>query len=225
MEDKEKNFHWLKEYAETRGIVLFGIAEFSKYSRALNLPEEEIDGMNYAISMGIRLSESILTGIKDGPTDLYIHHYNQANRELDSAAFSIADLIQKSGYKSLPIPASKTVNRERQEGHLSHKHIGVLAGHGWIGKNNLLVNPLFGSQVRYVTILTDFPLPISKPLAYGCGDCQACVEACPAKALGSSPEEYNFNRCFQKLDSFYKEKELDVHICGVCVKACDGRRF
>jgi len=222
MEDKEENFHWLSEYAEKRGVVLFGAADFTRYSRALNLPEKEIVGMNYAISMGIRLSESILASIKDGPTDLYIHHYKQTNRELDSVAFSIADLIQKSGCKSLPIPASKTINRERQEAHLSHKHVGVLAGHGWIGKNNLLVNPLFGSKVRYVTILTDLPIAPGKPLDYSCGKCQVCVKACPANALGNSPEEYNFNRCFEKLDSFYREKGLDAHICGICVKACDS---
>jgi len=225
VDNKKKNFQWLKEFSGKRGMVLFGVGDFTRYSRALNLSTKEIKGMNFAISLGIRLSKGTLASIKKGPTDLYIHHYNQANRELDSAAFFISDLIQKSGYRSLAIPASKTVNKERQEGHLSHKHIGVLAGHGWIGKNNLLVNRLFGSQVRYVTILTDFPLATGKPLDYNCGRCQYCVKACPAEALSNSPEEYNFKLCFQKLDSFYREKGLNAHICGICVKACDGGGF
>ena len=223
MNDEEKNYQWLKEYAESRGVSLFGVADFVKYDRALNLSKQEIEGLSYAISLGLRLSERVLDGIKDGPTDLYILHYNQANRELDGIAFSLADLIQKAGYHSLSIPASKTVDKEKQQAHLSHKHIGVLAGHGWIGKNNLLVNPKYGSQVRYVTILTDLPLLIDKTLEYNCGECEACVMVCPAKALGKTPEDYDYIKCYQKLDMFYKEKNLDVHICGICVKACKSR--
>jgi len=220
MKDKEKNFHWLREYSEKRGISFFGVADFTRYNRVINISKKEIEGLIYAISLGIRLSEGVLAGIKDGPTELYVHHYQQANSILDSTVFFMADLIQKTGYHSLPIPASLTVNKEKQEAHLSHKHIAVLAGHGWIGKNNLVVNPIFGSQVRYVTILTDLPLSTGNQLEYGCEECRACLEACPAEALGESPEEYNFNRCFQKLDSFYLKKGLPAHICGICVRAC-----
>jgi epoxyqueuosine reductase len=224
VKNEEKNYSWLKEYSIKKGITLFGVANFMQYDRALNLSRNEIEGLIYAISLGLRLSPRVLAGIEDGPTDLYVHHYTTANMVLDSVAFSITNLIQKAGYNCLPIPASKTVDRERQQAHLSHKHIGVLAGHGWIGKNNLLVNPTYGSQVRYVTILTDLPLLLDHQIENDCGSCLACVEACPAESLGNSSEEYNFKRCFQKLDSFYKEKKLPAHICGICVKACGCKR-
>ncbi len=224
MSNEEKHYSWLKEYSVKRGVTLFGVANFTEYNRALNLPDKEIEGLIYAISLGLRLSQSVLAGIEDGPTDHYVHHYRQANIELDSVAFSISNLIQENGYNSLPIPASKTVNKEKQQGHLSHKHVGVLAGHGWIGKNNLLVNPIYGSQVRYVTILTDLPLSLDHQIENGCGNCSTCIDACPVKALGSSALEYDFKRCFQKLDSFYKERKLEAHICGICVKACEGKR-
>jgi hypothetical protein len=178
MKNEEKNYSWLKEYSIKKGITLFGVANFTEYDRALNLSRNEIEGLIYAISLGLRLSHCVLAGIEDGPTDLYVHHYSTANMVLD----------------------------------------------GWIGKNNLLVNPTYGSQVRYVTILTDLPLLLDHQMENGCGSCLACVDACPAEALGNSAEEYDFKRCFQKLDSFYKEKKLHAHICGICVKACGSKR-
>jgi len=45
----------------------------------------------------------------------------------------------------------------------------VLAGLGWIGRNNLLVNEELGSQFRLASVLTNMPLKIDKPVKNGCG--------------------------------------------------------
>ncbi|MCD6452320.1 MAG: epoxyqueuosine reductase [Acidobacteria bacterium] len=221
---KEENYRWLKERAEKEGMVLFGVADFTRYDREHYLSPKEIEGLSYAISMGVRLSKAVLAGIEDGPTLLYSWHYRQANIQLDKTAFLIANLIQERGYRSLPIPASQIVDWRKQVAHLSHKHIARLAGLGWIGRNNLLVTPEYGAQVRLVTVLTDLPLPVAdRVLPFGCGDCFSCISACPVSALGERAEDYSFERCFDKLTYFCKKKNLGLYICGICVKACPGR--
>jgi epoxyqueuosine reductase QueG len=99
--------------------------------------------------------------------------------------------------------------------------IGQLAGLGWIGRNNLLVNPELGSRHRLVTILTDMPLVPGRPLDRDCGDCFACLQTCPAQAIKENEEDFDHWACFDKLKEF-RRQVVGQHICGVCVKACKG---
>jgi epoxyqueuosine reductase len=87
-----------------------------------------------------------------------------------------------------------------------------------------LVAPDYGSQVSLVTVLTDLPLPVfENPLPFGCGDCKACIGVCPVSALEEIPEDYSFEKCFDKLTYFAEKKNLGIYICGVCLKVCPGR--
>jgi len=220
MEQREEAFSSLQRLTFDNGMSLFGVADFRRYDRQLYLSVRAAEDLHYAISIGVRLSARVLEDIETEPTRLYSWHYRQANIQLDKVAFQLSNMIQSLGYQALPVAASQTVDWKKQEGHLSHKHIGVLAGHGWIGRNNLLVNPLYGSAIRYATILTDLPLPTGEPMEFQCGSCRDCIKACPVGALGDSPESYNFDKCFQKLTYFCKHRNLGLYICGICVKAC-----
>jgi epoxyqueuosine reductase QueG len=129
------------------------------------------------------------------------------------------------GYRALPVPASQMMDWDRLLGHLSHRELGALAGIGWRGRNNLLVHPEFGSRVRYTSILTDAPLPdrgIDLDAAAGCGDCRACVGACPAGAIKMDPLAFDLDRCAAQVRRFSKSEKLNALICGICVKACGG---
>jgi len=223
MDQKRQDFSSLERFALDNGMCLFGVADFRRYDKQLLLSLRAVEGLHYAISIGVRLSARVLEDIETEPTRLYSWHYRQANIQLDKVAFQLANVIQSRDYQALPIAASQTVDWQKQQGHLSHKHIGVLAGHGWIGRNNLLVNSLYGSAVRYATILTDLPLPVGEPVEFQCGSCRECIEACPVRALGDTPENYNFDKCFQKLTYFCKQRNLGLYICGICVKVCRGR--
>lgn len=222
MIDPHKNAQTCKRHALDQGLSVFGVAPFDPVEARSILSVCEGGGLPYAISMGVRLSQGILEGIVDHPTLLYLWHYRQANLLLDRVAFQMAWRIQEMGGKAVPIPASQIVDWEHQRGSLSHKHVGVMAGHGWIGRNNLLVHPRFGSAVRYVTLLTDLPLVVDRPLEGDCGLCRACVEVCPAGALGETREAYDVHRCFEQLKGFSKKRGIGQYICGVCVKACQG---
>lgn len=122
----------------------------------------------------------------------------------------------------MPVPASQVLDWKKHTGHVSHKHVGVLAGLGWIGRNNLLVNPDLGARFRLVTILADIPLDLDRPLDMNCGVCKKCLPACPANAIKETQEEFDHMACYDKLEGFRRAGIVGQHICGVCVKACRG---
>jgi epoxyqueuosine reductase QueG len=106
---------------------------------------------------------------------------------------------------------------------LSHKKVAYLAGLGWIGRNNLLVNERLGARFRLSCVLTDMPLEADRPVESGCGACRACVESCPCRAIGETPSDFDHRKCFAQLKEFQKKRYVEQFICGVCVRACGGK--
>ncbi len=221
---KESNYKELKDFALQEGAVLFGVGELEGMKVEF-MEESAWKGLKYGISVAVRLSERILEDIIDHPTKLYFYHYRQVNIFLDQLALRITHLIQRKGYSALPIPASQVIDWVNQRGHFSHKELARRAGLGWIGRNNLLVTPQFGSQIRLVSILTDLPLKTDSPLKEDCGDCYACLPVCPAKAIKERREEFDHIACYKKLDEFRKKYNIGHHICGICVKVCKGKKL
>ncbi|MDD5347424.1 MAG: reductive dehalogenase domain-containing protein [Candidatus Omnitrophica bacterium] len=221
--DKKKNHSALKKLCIGLGVDLFGVADISAIKKEFALSAKAIAKLDRAVVMGMRLSQAVLAELEQQPTRLYFHHYRTVNALLDQTALKVCNLIQDKGFCALPIPASQIVDWEKQTAHLSHKKIGVLAGIGWLGRNNLLVNPKFGSQFRLVTTLTDMPLKADKPVKENCGTCRACVVVCPAKAIREKPEDFDHQLCFAKLKEFQKQHLVDQYVCGVCVNACRGK--
>jgi len=210
----------LKDLAIKNGASLFGVADVTNLRRVFHLPSKELFPL--AISLAFRLSDPIIEELEDHPTPLYYHHYKQVNYFLDRLALILSSHIQDKGWGALPIPASQTIDWERQLGHLSHKKVAQLAGLGWIGRSNLLVTPQYGARVRLVTILTDMPLPPDNPSAGNCGNCFDCLSACPVGAIKKDQMDFDHRRCFEQLREFRKLGYVGQYICGLCVKACKG---
>ncbi len=218
--DAASNTDMIRALARELGFDLCGIADVTGIRRDFDLEEAVKTAFPFAVSLVKRLNDAVIEDIPDHPTQLYFHHYRQANFFLDRGAFLLADRIQALGARALPIPASQVIDWEKQRGHLSHKHVALAAGLGWIGRNNLLVNETLGARTRLVTVLTDMPLVPDKPSAGSCGPCRACVEACPAAAIGEDAASFDHLACYEKLKAFRSAGYVSQFICGVCVKAC-----
>jgi len=213
----------IKKFAQDLGVSLFGVACVRPIKKEFLFSDETLRDLDYTISLGLRLSDGILEDITSFPTKTYYHHYRQANAILDQIAFKVSNFIQSRGYRALPVPASQIVDWAKQTSHLSHKRIGELSGIGFIGRNNLLVNPEIGSRFRLVTILTNAPLEPDQALKETCGECRACISVCPAGAIKEKKEDFDHIKCFEKLKEFRDKRLVDQFICGVCVKACKGK--
>jgi len=217
----EKNYNELKDFANKNGMALFGVAKLEGIKNLFHQSIREVaNSFNYSISIGYRLSDAVLETIEDEPSLIYKHHYKTVNWILDQTAERISNIIQGKGKRALAIPASQTVDWELQVGHLPHIIVAREAGLGWIGRSGLLVNPIHGARVRYATILTDLPLISDSPVEGNCGECQKCIEVCPAAAI--TIKSFDKQKCLSKLKQFATKKGIGQYICGVCVKVCKG---
>jgi epoxyqueuosine reductase len=226
MDLMEENYYRVKEVAIRAGMSLFGVANLEGLESEFKIsPEGVYKGLKYGICMGYHLSDRIIEGIEDKPTQMYLFHYKRVNSILDEGALKVVAFIQDQGYDALPIHASQIANwNAPMVGHVSHKMIGRFAGLGWIGRSILLVNPRYGSRVRYVSVFTDMPLKVDGEKPDNCGSCKRCISVCPAGAIKEKPADFDLKACYEQLDYFRKKENLGQHICGLCVKACPGRK-
>jgi epoxyqueuosine reductase QueG len=214
----------LKKLCFSLEIDLFGVADIKNIKNEFLISPKVLAKMDRAVCLGLGISQAALAEIEQAPTRMYFHHYRMVNMFLDQVALRVGNYIQKKGYLSLAIPTSQIIDWERLSAHASHRKLGVLAGLGWIGRNNLLVNKELGSQFRLVTILTDMPLEPDEPVKESCGLCRFCVKICPAQAIKDDPANFEHGRCFEKLREFQKQRQVDSYVCGICVNACGGKK-
>jgi epoxyqueuosine reductase len=220
----DRAYEELRVFCEKRDAVGFGVVELARIrTDDFLLPEETLERYDRAISVAMKVSDDVLATILDHPNRLYEHHYRQVNFALDRLGLALSNEIKRRGYHALPIAASQLVDWDNQRAHVSHKRIAVGAGLGWLGRNNLVVMPEHGAQVRLATVLTDMPLPVDLPLEQDCGECRDCIAACPAAAIKDTAAEFDHHACFELLKEFQKKKYVSQYICGVCVKACAGQ--
>lgn len=207
----------ITEFLTRYGTKLVGFCDVPEDLSLLEIEESFPRG----IVFGFSLSKSVLATIRERPTLIYKHHYKTVNWLLDQTACHLVRFIEDQGKRAIAIPASQLVDWEHHKGHASHRHLAWEAGLGYIGRHGLLVHPEYGAQVRYCTILTDLEFVPDEKVDADCGTCRKCIAACPAGAL--SEEGVDIFRCYEKLEEFSHIRGIGQHICGVCVKACDGR--
>lgn len=183
-------------------------------------------GLNYAITLVVRLSDAVVDEIEDEPTKTYFHHYRTVNAYIDRVEEKLVLLLTMNGYRAAAVPASQSVSEFA--GRFSHKKCAVKAGLGSIGKSALFLSREFGPRVRLGTVFTNAPLPVND---YGyedlCGDCDICAQSCGALAIRG----VNYAPGMERSEIFdaracseYMKKEFQSigrgAVCGVCMRVC-----
>ena len=215
------------------GADFYGVADISHVEEFIGTQGGEgVTGYPRAISIGIILLDSIVDQLplrfERSVAVNYKHHtYDIINLRLDIIASRLSSLLQKKGYKALPIPSSERYDDERICAVFSHKLAANLAGIGWIGKSCLLVTPESGPRVRFTTVLTNAPLKqIGKPIKNGCGECTVCVDSCPVSAFTGEPFRAEENRDVRfdakKCEKYFEimEEAGKIPVCGLCIYNC-----
>lgn len=111
---------------------------------------------------------------------------------------------------------------------LAERAMAARAGLGFIGKNHMLINPEFGTQLFLAAIITSLRLPADEPIKTDCLNCNKCLNACPTGALRPDGH-FDANKCISYLTIEYKGEiptDLAQKIgdrlfgCDECVLAC-----
>ncbi len=185
-------------------------------------PEKILPGAKSIVCVGAcyRLPDEI-------PQDNRLARYAQVtdyHKVLFSTLQRLADLIQSR------MPEAKHwINVDT--GPLLERAAAQRAGLGFVGKNCSLIDPERGSYWVLGALITTAPIPPDENIHFdygsGCGDCSACLKACPTGAL-EAPGVVRVERCLsyitQKrgwIDSVYRRYiREDLWGCDRCQSVC-----
>jgi len=120
-----------------------------------------------------------------------------------------------------------TSRQQVDTGPLVERAFAIRAGIGWIGRNQHLIIPGYGSFVALALLLLDQEIePDHAPILDQCGTCQRCIRACPAQILGK--DQFAAKHCVsyltQSKEALTPEEcgrlGLRLFGCDTCQEAC-----
>jgi len=115
---------------------------------------------------------------------------------------------------------------------VAERSLAAMAGVGFIGRNGCLIVPGLGSYVVLCEIVCNLPLRPTEAIASQCGDCGACLAACPTGAFADEGV-VDARRCISYLTIEHAGEipaELLPRIgdrvfgCDACQAACPHNR-
>ena len=107
-------------------------------------------------------------------------------------------------------------------GILNDRFLAYLAGLGFYGLNNCLINEKYGTYFFIGYIVTDLELEADKPLKKECSKCKRCLSACPGGAIDGN-YHINVRKCVSYITQLKKitEEQKDILKRQNMVFGCD----
>jgi len=175
-------------------------ADFVYFVDATALPADAVEGYSCVILFGKALSKDYINALRANQPPKTKEVLN-IERKMDALSIKVADMLEAEGYNSIA---------KLKFGRLPHKTVALLAGLGFIGKNNLLVTEQYGCAVMLGKVLTTAPFEtMSKlPIEPQCGECTACVDVCQPKSLHGT----TWNVMVKREDMMVRK------LCNLCLK-------
>lgn len=107
------------------------------------------------------------------------------------------------------------------------------SGLGWMGKHTNLLTQQLGSFYFIAELIVDLDLEYDHPVTDHCGDCTACIDACPTQAI-VQPYVVDGSKCISYFTielkneipgSFAGQFDDWMFGCDVCQDVCPWNRF
>jgi len=111
--------------------------------------------------------------------------------------------------------------------------LATRSGQGWRGKHTLVLSRTGGSMFFLGEIYIDLALPLTAPTTDHCGECTACLQACPTQAI-VAPYRLDARRCISYLTiehdgaiplEFRRAIGNRIYGCDDCQLACPWNKF
>jgi len=111
--------------------------------------------------------------------------------------------------------------------------LGARSGLGWRGKHTLLLSREGGSMFFLGELFINLPLPLTAPVTGHCGECTACLSACPTGAI-VAPYRLDARRCISYLTiehegpipvEFRAAMGNRIYGCDDCQLACPWNKY
>jgi epoxyqueuosine reductase len=113
-------------------------------------------------------------------------------------------------------------------GPVMDKAWAVRSGIGWMGKHSNIINREYGSWFFIANIICNIEFDYSEPIPDFCGECTACIDACPTDAIIQN-YVVDANKCISYLtienkggiDTSFKNKfDNWLFGCDICQDVC-----
>ena len=169
------------------------------------------------------------TAILEAPAQAFVSRYalgrdyhKLMRRRLQQLAQRIELAVGEFGYRAFVDSAP-----------VMEKALAEKAGVGWIGKHTNLLHRTAGSWFFLGELYTDLPLPVDRPVEAHCGDCTACIECCPTRAI-VAPYQLDARLCISYLTIELKGSIPEplrplmgnrIYGCDDCQQVCPWNRF
>ena len=194
-------------------------------------PDELVPGTQRIISVRLDYlpDEPDPAAILDDPARAFVSRYalgrdyhKLMRKRLQRLAKQIEGVVGAFGYRAFVDSAP-----------VMEKAIAEKAGLGWIGKHSNLLNRSAGSWFFLGELYTDLPLPVDSAAGDHCGDCEACIDCCPTKAIVAA-YQVDARRCISYLTIELKGSIPEplrpllgnrIYGCDDCQQVCPWNRF
>lgn len=116
------------------------------------------------------------------------------------------------------------------------RDLAFRAGLGWFGKNSMLINRKEGSYFLIGSLLLNKKLPLDPPTldVDHCGQCNACVDACPTVAINPVTRTVIAEKCISTFTievfkhapppSGFEKSRGEIFGCDICQDVCPWNR-
>lgn len=181
---------------ETGSLWLSSTADIETAKRQIHTPEDHLAGAKSVIVLGIRTPKQSSECLgRNGAEAIGPYSFAQyeSHNMLKLATLKMLKVIQGWGAKAVAVndvcnTGSLAANpRGGQPNIFANRIAAACAGLGTITKGGFVNNPVYGTNMRYVAIVTDLDLKESQlaelyALREKCQGCNRCVEHCTVKA-------------------------------------------
>ncbi len=180
-----------------------------RYGDPVDLPHRS------AVVMVFRMRHEM---VQAGPEMIATAETARVYQQAAAACFAMADMLQRLGLAARAHVDSNYL--------LICPPLAVDAGLGELGRNGVLIHPVFGPELRLGVVTVDVEIARDEPGCWGiadfCRGCAKCAELCPSAAIpagetcisrGAEKWPLDADRCYH----LWRTMGTD---CGVCLRVC-----